>query len=129
MQNDISGLILTGGWVESMYFVSNVYKTKQSADVKRRIGEQKSTVQSIIKLLTPYGDQKECADLVTKLKDLETAFNGVEFKYSFQKPTVDADKQLTTINSTSEVTISDEQIKTITEKIAGIRSMISTSGK
>ena len=86
-------------------------------------------MQSIIKLLTPYGDQKECADLVTKLKDLETAFNGVEFKYSFQKPTVDADKQLTTINSTSEVTISDEQIKTITEKIAGIRSMISTSGK
>ncbi len=129
MQNDVSGLILTGGWIESMHFVTSVYKTKPNADVKRRIGEQKSTIESIIKLLSPYSDQKECADLVEKMKDLEGAFKGVEFKYTFQKPTTDPDKQLTIINSTSEVTISDDQIKNITEKIAAIRTLISTSGK
>src|SRR3954471_2360887 len=41
-RNDISGLVLAGGWIESLYFATNVYKTKQNDDIKRRIAEQKS---------------------------------------------------------------------------------------
>jgi hypothetical protein len=124
-QNDLSGLILTGGWVETMYFVTSVLKTKENDEIKRRVAEQKTTVQSILKLLTPYASDKQYADLIAKFNDLSAAFEGIEMKYTYQKPIVDPDKKITTITSSSEVKISAEQIKTITEKVLAIRSLIS----
>ncbi len=123
-QNNISGLILTGGWIETMYFVTNVVKQKDNDEIKRRIGEQKSTVTSIIKLLTPYAGDAAYADLIAKIKELETAFAGIEFKYTYQKPITDPEKKMTTITSTSEVKISAEQIKAISEKVESLRKQI-----
>jgi hypothetical protein len=126
-QNDLSGLILTGGWVETMHFVTNVLKTKDNDEIKRRIAEQKSTVQSILKLLTPYASDKQYAELIAKFNELSSAFEGIELKYTYQKPIVDEEKKTTTITSNSEVKITAEQIKNITEKIFAIRTLISGS--
>lgn len=123
-RNDVSGLVLAGGWIESLYFVTNVPNAQSNAEITRRIAEQKSSLQSLIKLLTPYYSQPEYTELIDSLNDLASAFEGVEFKYTYQKPTVDAEKKLTTINSTTEVKITPEQIKTISEKIQSIRTQI-----
>jgi hypothetical protein len=123
-RNDISGLVLAGGWIESLYFATNVYKTKQNDDIKRRIAEQKSSLQSLIKLLTQFYSQPEYTEFVDALNDLSSVFDGVTFKYIYEKPTTDADKKLTVINSRSEVTISPEQIESISKKINDIRAKI-----
>lgn len=123
-RNDVSGLVLAGGWIESLNFATSVYAAKPAEDVKRRIAEQKSSLNSLIRLLTPYYSQPEYTELIDNLKDLNTVFEGVEFKYSYEKPTVDPEKQMTTVNSKSEVTISDQQISAITEKIKTIRNQI-----
>jgi hypothetical protein len=123
-RKDVSGLVLAGGWVESLYFATNVYKTKPNEDVKRRIAEQKSSLQSLIKLLTQYYSQPEYTEFIDNLNDLATVFDGVEFKYTYEKPTTDAEKKVTTINSGSEVKITPEQIESITQKIKSIRSNI-----
>lgn len=123
-RNDISGLVLAGGWIESLYFATNVYKVKQDEFIKRRIAEQKSSLQSLIKLLTQYYSQPEYTEFVDALNDLSTVFDGVTFKYIYEKPTTDPDKKLTTINSKSEVTISAEQIESISQKIKTIRTGI-----
>ena len=123
-RSDVSGLVLAGGWLESLYFATNVYKTKPNEDVKRRIAEQKSSLQSLIKLLTQFYSQPEYTEFIDNLNDLSTVFDGVEFKYTYEKPTTDADKKLTTINSKSEVKITPEQIETITQKVKSIRSQI-----
>jgi hypothetical protein len=123
-RNDVSGLVLAGGWLESLYFATNVYKTKPNEDVKRRIAEQKSSLQSLIKLLTQYYSQPEYTEFIDNLNDLATVFDGVEFKYTYEKPTTDAEKKLTTINSKSEVNITPEQIESISQKVKSIRSQI-----
>lgn len=123
-RSDVSGLVLAGGWLESLYFATNVYKTKPNEDVKRRIAEQKSSLQSLIKLLTQFYSQPEYTEFIDNLNDLSTVFDGVEFKYTYEKPTTDADKKMTTINSKSEVKITPEQIETITQKVKSIRSQI-----
>ena len=46
-RSDVSGLVLAGGWIESLYFATNTYKIKPNEDVKRRIAEQKSSLQII----------------------------------------------------------------------------------
>lgn len=123
-RNDVSGLVLAGGWIESLYFATNVYKTKPNDDVRRRIAEQKSSLQSLIKLLTQYYSQPEYTEFVDNLNDLSTVFDGVEFKYSYEKPVTDADKKMTTISSKTDVNITPEQIESITQKIKSIRIQI-----
>ena len=73
-RNDISSLILVGGWVESINFAINADKQKASDAIKRRIVEQKSALQSIIKLLGTIGSKPEYTDLIEKLKDLAASF-------------------------------------------------------
>jgi hypothetical protein len=123
-RSDVSGLVLAGGWLESLYFATNVYKTKPNEDVKRRIAEQKTSLQSLIKLLTQFYSQPEYTEFIDNLNDLSTVFDGVEFKYTYEKPTTDADKKVTTINSKSTVNITPEQIESITQKVKSIRSQI-----
>ena len=53
-QNDIGGLILAGGWIESIYFATSSNELKSNKDIIKRIGEQKTTLNNLIKLLTPY---------------------------------------------------------------------------
>jgi len=123
-RSDVSGLVLAGGWIESLYFATNVYKTKPNEDVKHRIAEQKSSLQSLIKLLTPFYSQPEYTEFIDNLNDLSTVFDGVEFQYKYEKPTTDADKKITTINSKTEVKITPEQIESISQKIKSIRAQV-----
>jgi len=123
-RSDVSALVLAGGWIESLFFATNVYTTKSNEDIKRRIAEQKPSLQSLIKLLTQYYSQPEYTEFIDNLNDLSTVFDGVEFKYTYEKPSTDADKKMTTVNSKTEVKISPEQIESITQKIKSIRSQI-----
>jgi len=123
-RNDISGLVLTGGWIESLYFACNVNKTKSTPEVSRRIGEQKTSLESIIRILKQHESQPEYAELLGSLQDLMTAYDGVEFVYTFQEPITDAANKTTTITSKTEVKITPEQIQAITEKIESIRKQI-----
>lgn len=123
-RNEISGLILTGGWIESLTFATNVFKMKGDQEVKKRIAEQKLSLNSLIKLLTPYYSQPEYAELIDGLKDIATVFDGIEFKYIYEKPAVDVEKKLTTVNSRTEAVISAEQVQAISEKIQSLRNQI-----
>jgi len=121
---DISSLILFGGWIESLYYSTQVLKTAQSDDIKRRIGEQKTSLGNLIKLLQPYGQKAEIGEIVVELNELKKMYANVEFAYTFKEATTNAETKTTVINSESEVKISDEQLKAITDKIESIRNRI-----
>lgn len=123
-RSDVSGLVLAGGWIESLYFTTDIYKTKPNENVKLRIAEQKLSLQSLIKLLTPYYSQPEYTKFIDNLYDLSTVYDGVDFKYTFVKPTTDAQNKITTINSKTDVKITAEQIESISQKIKAIRSQV-----
>ena len=122
-RTDISSLILTGGWIESMHFSVSAYKTKPSQSVKFRIAEQKQALGSLVKILGS-STSAEIVDLTAMLTDLSKVYDNIQFKYNFVAPTTDTVKKMTYINSTSEVIVTDEQISQITEKIKQIRNKI-----
>lgn len=122
-RTDISSLILAGGWIESMHFSLSAYKTKPSDGLKFRIAEQKQALGSLIKILG-NSTAPEVVELTAMFNDLSKIYDGIEFKYMFVAPTTDSLKKITTINSTSEVTITKEQITQINDKIREIRNKI-----
>lgn len=118
---DVSALILAGGWIESLYLATNISKAKPNEDIKNRIAEQKLSLQSVIKSLAQYNVEPELMD---KLTDLSTVYDGIEFKYTYEKPTTDPVSKITTINSKTEVIVTPGQMESISQKIKAIRSQI-----
>ena len=114
-RNDVCALVLTGTWVESTYFVTKISGVFESQELVNRIAEQKGTLENLIKLIEPYYNDPQFTELLDDLYDISDVFDHVQLNYTYVKPTVDEAKKLTTINSTSKVTITDDQIQLISE--------------
>jgi len=125
-RSDISTLILTGGWLESMYFSIAAYESKPTNELRYRIAEQKQALNSIRKILTDLA-LPEIKVLTDDLIDLSGDYEQIQFKYTFVEPVHDTVKKLTYINSTSEVLVSDEQLEKICSKLIKIRNKVVNS--
>ncbi len=122
-RTEISGLILSGGWIESMYFSLVAYSKKPTDEIKFRIAEQKQALASIIKLLNSH-NMPDANELLKQLEDLKLVYDGITTKYNYVEPTTDEAKKTTYINSTTEVNITKEQLELIKSKIGVIRENI-----
>lgn len=121
-QHDVASLILTGGWLESMYFATTSFQKTKDQEIANRIGEQKTALKTIVDLLTDFNGEGTYTDLITKLKDLQTDFDKIEFNYEFIEPVTIPEKFQTNIRSKSYVKIDDKIIASITKKIKTIRN-------
>ena len=123
-RKDIGALLVAGGWIEALCFMTNVVKTTNNQEMINRIGEQKVTLDNLVKLLMGFQEQKEVGALIDQFLDLSNSYEGIQFTYKYKEPTIDSANKMTTINSESSVNISKEQLASITEKINKIRSQI-----
>jgi hypothetical protein len=123
-QNDLSVLILAGGWIETLHFATNIVKTKDDQDIKNRIGEQKITITNLINLMLPYQDKTPVGEVINKLNELNDIYSEIEFTYEYNLATTDLETKTTTINSVSKVTMNPELLAKISAKVEEIRLSI-----
>jgi len=123
-RSEEAALIIAGGWIETLHFAIHVMRVKGNEDVKRRIAEQKNTLDNLISLLSAYQGNEEYSELLQKLNDLKSEFDKVQYKYVYQQPVTDEVIKTTTVTSKTEITITPEIIQGIGEKIAAIRGLI-----
>ena len=120
----VSTLILTGGWLESLYLACELNQIKSSKELISRIGEQDLTLSTLIEALTEYNDNQLNNELISDLKELKFYFKKIEFNYTYRKPTTDVKKKVTTLNHTVEVKVDSDVINLITMKLRSIREKI-----
>ncbi len=123
-RTEVASLILAGGWIEALHFATKVAATDKNESVITRIGEQKTSLDNLIKLLSQYYNDEEISEFVDELTDLYHLFDEVTYTYTFEKPDTDPENKVTTINSKTVVSITDEQLTAITERIQEIRNQI-----
>jgi len=121
-QHDIASLILTGGWIESLYFATQTYKLSKKQNIANRIGEQKSALNTIIELLEDYNQGNDYSQLINDLNDLKTDFNNIDFNYQYVEPQTNEEQGLTVIKSKTSVKINEETMNNITSKTEKIRN-------
>lgn len=121
---EIGHLVLVGGWIESMYLSASSYKTKPSEELKRRIAEQKYSLERIIRILKKNENIEEAKKLLADLNDLSKVFESVTFEYKFVEPVTDEANKITHINSETTVKITDDTLGQIIAKIGEIRNKI-----
>lgn len=124
-RKDVGVLIVTGGWIESLYLLAKITTENKNRNIINRLGEQKHPLDNLIELLSPYYyKSKEFAWLIDALVDLAYEFDGIIFNYSYEESTVIPEQNLTIIKSNSNVIISEYHIRTIAQKISTIRNTI-----
>jgi hypothetical protein len=121
---NVGALILAGGWIETLYFSTQLAAKNGNKDIINRIGEQKYTLNNIVKMLTPYYDQPEYDALVDDLIELSYDFDAIDIKYTYGPSTVDVASKTTTINSKTEVIITKEHLKAIAARVEKLRNKI-----
>jgi hypothetical protein len=121
---NVGALILAGGWIETLYFSTQLAAKSGNKDIINRIGEQKYTLNNIVKMLTPYYDQPEYDALVDELIELSYDFDAIDIKYTYGPSTVDVASKTTTINSKTEVIITKEHLKAIAARVEKLRNKI-----
>lgn len=124
-RKDIGALIIAGGWIESLYILSQNAIDTKNRKIINRLGEQKHPLDNLIEILSPYYYKSpEYTDLIDSLVDLAYEFDGIIYNYSYEPPVIHPEKKLTEIKSTSNIIISEYHLRTIANKIASLRNQI-----
>ncbi|MBK9416276.1 MAG: hypothetical protein IPO05_06940 [Flavobacteriales bacterium] len=123
-RNDVSSLVLIGGWVESLHLTLADPAGFKDQALMDRVGEQRKAVNDLVELMSAVVTDESAAPVLKGLKELQASFSGITSTYAFEKPVTDVAQRTTFINSKSSVTISADQLADIAAKVSAIRSMI-----
>ncbi|MBV6405243.1 MAG: hypothetical protein IT228_06270 [Flavobacteriales bacterium] len=121
-RNDISALVLTGGWIGSLHLALAHATGDAQAKLGPRIAEQRKALGDLLALLEANDKEKQCTALCADLRTLQQAFAGIKSTYTFEKPVTDAAARTTFIHSTSAVTITPQDLSAIAEQVAALRT-------
>lgn len=108
-------LILTGSFVEGVYLASKIQTKVKDKNLMYLVGEQKLFLENILKILPYYKDEKGMAELIAQLDGLKVTYDKIEITYTESGPNKKEMKP---------ITISDDVLKEISDKITAIRSSI-----
>ncbi len=124
-RKEIGALIIAGGWIESLYILSQTIKDNPTRQLINRLGEQKQPLNNLIELLSfYYYESQNYTQLIDSLVDLAYAYDGIIYNYYYEEPEVYPEKQLTIIKSRSNVVLSEYHLRNIAKKIENIRNKI-----
>lgn len=124
-QGHLACLVIAGGWIESMYLLTQITDAENHNHIKQRIGENKKPLQNLLQIMSPYQDNsKQYKLLVENIITLASLFEKVEIQYTFEKVKIDPDSKLATVHSKTNVLMEDNIYKQIKSEISNIRKNI-----
>lgn len=126
-RNYASTLIITGGWIEGLFLMTQAVKVNQNELLINRIGEQKYSISNLLKLMGQVKEEDKNTydkELLQSLKELNELFNLVYIEYNYEKQIVSPKENKTVVISETKVTIPDDVLNKITIKTESIRNTI-----
>ncbi len=123
-RDDISALVLAGGWLEALHLSLADPQASASQAIVDRVGEQVTTLDGLVGLLGSFDADDRMKTLVEGLTELQAEFKGISMQYTFEPPVTDREARTTYINSTTSVSISADQLSAIAAKVVALRSSL-----
>jgi hypothetical protein len=125
-RDNLSVLLLTGGWLEAMQITCQVATKKPSKELYEKIGEQKIILEQMLLLFSFYTDDSNMAELLKDLEQLKAAYEKITIIHTYKESSMEIVNGVAVIkdNSTTTVDISEENVKEISELTNSIRNKI-----
>ena len=123
-RKNTSVLILTGGWIESLYLACELNRNFSNKLITNRIGEQQETLNTIIEILDLYNKNGINDEILSSLEDLKLSFDKIMIEYDYIAPKTDEAKKMTTLQHKTKVKMDSNILNMITMKINTLREKI-----
>ena len=116
-------LIVLGGWIESLYIMTNLGEYEEGGNLVARIGEQKLTVENLMGFMMKYQDDSNVAEVMEELADIEELF------WSFEEEegddvTTEQEGDVYVLSGGSTIMVSSEQYEELKGLVAALRNDI-----
>lgn len=124
-QQQISAIVIAGGWIESFYLLNFTYGHYKIEGIKNYILQQKFILESLIKNLAPYYENSpEMKELIDDLVDIAYDFDMLDIKVTYKKPIYEINKGVMFFNNSNEIINSEQCLQVIAKKIFSLREKI-----
>ncbi len=126
-RSNVSALLVTGVWTESLYLACEVYLKKENKRMRDHIASQKTILDDLMAVLVHYmGNDVDYVKLVSAFKELEKAYQPVTIE------TIDGEDTEEVINgqlvrtqgSHTIITVADDQMIQICKAVENLRKKI-----
>lgn len=126
----VLGLIVTGGWIESMYIVTNlVDKYSDNSPIVERIAGQKYTLENLLGFLYSYMDDENVGMAVAELEKIQAIYSMMEETGDIDNTSVKTEGDLNVISGGKQIKVTKETfeelkavVKEIRDAFVGIKS-------
>ncbi|NLR94250.1 MULTISPECIES: hypothetical protein [Flammeovirga] len=125
-RENVSVLILTGGWIEAVYLTTVINQREPNDLLKDKIGDQKVVLDQLLLVLDIYKSSPGFEDLINDLTALQEIYDQIEVEVIVGEPTMEEiDGVLVVTDGTrSVVHVTDSDIQKITSLLKSIRNKV-----
>ncbi len=118
-QGPTLALVVSGGWIESLFIATSLAKFEAKSPVVERLADQKYTLDNLIEFLKKYESDANVASVLVQFTELQSEFNKIGEK---DAAVVTTSKSVKVLGGGKELAITADQYKVIVEKIKAIRN-------
>lgn len=120
-QEDLSGMLVASGWLESIYLATR-YTDQANDDLKKRIAEQKLVMEDVMMLVKSYTQSAELAGLIAAMQPVVDAFDAVTKEGGASDITKSEGAII--IGGGPSFSMSDEALASIANAVADVRNQL-----
>ena len=116
-------LIVLGGWIESLYIMTNLGEYEEGSSLVARVGEQKLTVGNLMGFMMKYQDDADVAEVMEELADIEELFWSFE-EVEGEDASTEQEGDVYVFSGGSTIVVSAEQYAKLKELVSDLRNDI-----
>jgi hypothetical protein len=120
-KSNISTMIILGGWVESMFILSEYALETSDERLLIRVSEQKISVNSLVEMVENINVQEGLDFILMILIDLQDEYNRVVTDYHYEKPVENTETRTTTFGHSTETKTSKDHVANINDYLIELR--------
>jgi len=118
-------LIVTGGWIESIYVVTNLIDNfNPGSDAVQLLADQKLVVENLMSYLDQNKSDDNIQRTINDLKNLQKIYQGLQTEQVEEKTQEKVADDVVVVGGNKKIVITKEQFEQIKKEIAKIRNKI-----
>lgn len=123
-RSNLSALMVSGVWIEGLYFSTQVARENNNNQLKSMVGEQKLILNDLLLVLQNYNDDEQFSELISDYERIKAIYDDVKITYEIGEPqAIEKDGMMMVVQSeTSHVTMSDETLVKIIDVTEEVRN-------
>jgi len=122
-RDNISALMIAGGWVEGLYIATQVSKTNDTPELRQRIAEQKLSLNDLIALIASYDvDDAALKGVKADLEAISALYAELPSSGAGETQVEEKDGVTVIGAGAAPATLTDAQLGAIRDKAAAVRN-------